>query len=262
MEATHTPEINFDLSPGFTVIRDAAHLKEVLDAATASNEEPEPVEPDTEEASTLSDFEREAVLYRLSEWEDNGYHDSYFHVALWNEDKQIVERVEFGATAYAGGWNYMAETLAPTKEIVGKACAWLANVIYRQIWAAEQGDVLEPKAVSKGQDLRLIRSARNKGVTVPKGAVGRVFWSGAYGTFYKNGYNRPGRNNIRVGLELTTGERVFVALSACRLDREPMGDEELRQRAENLSLHCSFRSALTAKGGWDSKNFALAVLQS
>ena len=238
METTHTPEINFDLSPGFTLIKDAAHLKEVLDAATKPK------------------------LYRLADWEENGYHDSYFYVALWNEGTQQVESVEYGATAYGGGWNYTAETEAPTPEIVAKACAWLADRIYAQAHAAEQRDVLEPATVTKGQDLRLTRNARNKGVKIPAGAVGRVFWSGAYGQFYRNGYNRPGRDNTRVGLELTTGERVFVALDACRLDREPMPDAELRQRAEALSLGCAFGKALSLKHAWDTHNFALAVLKA
>lgn len=237
--------INWDASPGFTLVKDAAHLAEILDAATNKGaEEPAPA----------------PQRYYLCDWEENGYHDSYFQVALWNEATQAVERVEYGATAYGGGWDYRAETSYPTLAVVNKACAWLSEYIYRQIYAAEQRDVFEPEAVRNGEELILTRDARNKGVKIAAGTQGRVFWSGAYGQFYRNGYNRPGRANTRVGLELANGQRVFVALSACKRAKQPLSDAELKERADRLSLDCQFGKALSAKHAWDSYNWASEVL--
>lgn len=43
------------------------------------------------------------MLYKLCDWEQNGYHDSYFKAALFNSETQEIVGVETGATAYAGG---------------------------------------------------------------------------------------------------------------------------------------------------------------
>jgi hypothetical protein len=87
--------------------------------------------------------------------------------------------------------------------------------------------------------MRLLRGVKHKGVKYDAGLRGEVFWSGSYGHFYRNGYNKPDRENTRVGLRLTTGEKIFVALSALRLDREPMLDGELMVRAHQAAKsHC------------------------
>ena len=197
--------------------------------------------------------------YALTEWEDNGYHDSYFYAAVWDTELRTVRAIQTGATAYAGG----IRQFPPIQDhaMLAEALAWLAEHIFNVIRGAEHRDVLEPKAVAPRDELRLTRNVRHKGETLAAGLQGRVFWSGAYGQFYRNGYNKPGRENTRVGLELTDGRRVFVALGACRHDREPMTDGELRQRALALSENCGFSFACGCKA-WESANYALALYKN
>jgi hypothetical protein len=39
----------------------------------------------------------------VGNYEENGYHDSYFKAVLWDDEARKIEHVEIGATAYAGG---------------------------------------------------------------------------------------------------------------------------------------------------------------
>lgn len=43
------------------------------------------------------------MLFKLVEWEQNGYHDSYFKAALFDAANNTIVGVETGATAYGGG---------------------------------------------------------------------------------------------------------------------------------------------------------------
>jgi len=79
-----------------------------------------------------------------------------------------------------------------------------------------------------------------------------VFWVGAFGQFYRNGYNHPGRANRRVGVRLLDGTKVFAPLKDLRLDREMLSEKELYERAEDLSRHYNF-GAMFAGFTWASK---------
>ena len=197
--------------------------------------------------------------FTLTDWEQNGYHDSYFYVSVWNTETRTLRAMEYGSTAYGGG----AETppVISDPAVLQDAIAWLAEYIFGVIRKAEHADVMEPQAAPKYADMRLVRNVKHKGETLAAGLEGRVFWAGAYGQFYRNSYNRPCRGNTRVGLELTDGRKVFVGLNALRLAREPMSDAELRQRAADLALHCGFSQATGVKCAWDSRNYALELLK-
>lgn len=199
------------------------------------------------------------ALHKLCDWEDNGYHDSYFYAAVWNDETNAVESIETGSTAYYGG----CSAGEPVKDIdiVLKAVEWLKQYIYKAIRAAEYRDVLEPQAAPHGTELRLIRDVRHKGMIIPEGTWGDVFWSEAYGKFYAKGYNKPNRENIRVGLRLPDGSKVFVALKACRLKRDPLSDAELMARADRLSRDCKFGAACGMKA-WESQNWARPILEA
>ncbi len=199
------------------------------------------------------------ALHSLCSWEDNGYHDSYFYDAVWNDETNAVERVSTGATAWAGGITQIPAV--KDVRIVLQALDWLANHIYGAIRDAEYRDVLEPQAAPHGTELELIRDVKHKGAVIKAGTWGDVFWSEAYGTFYRNGYNKPCRENIRVGLRLPDGSKAFVALKACKLKREPMSDAELLERATRLAEDCKFGAAVGMKA-WESSNAARALYES
>jgi hypothetical protein len=46
----------------------------------------------------------------LCDWEQNGYHDSYFYSAVFDTETGVISSVETGATAYAGGMESIPHT--------------------------------------------------------------------------------------------------------------------------------------------------------
>lgn len=120
----------------------------------------------------------------------------------------------------------------------------LAESIYQLIRSAEHRDILTPENAEQGDVLRLSEAhkSRKAGQTLPVGTRIRVNECTAFGTFYRNGYNHPGRHNRSVvGTVVGHPETlVRVPLAKCRLDQEPMPDEQLRQRAVELAKNRRF----------------------
>lgn len=120
----------------------------------------------------------------------------------------------------------------------------LAEHIFNLIRAAELRDILTPQDAKQGDILRLSEShnSRKTKQTLPVGTKIRVNDCTAFGTFYRNGYNHPSRENRSViGTVLGHPEKlVRVPLNKCRLDKEPMPDAELRARAVELAKNRRF----------------------
>jgi len=196
------------------------------------------------------------MKHALVEYERNGYNDSDFF-AIWFDDATgELGQTEIGSTRYAGGAGYEGISTAPASSVIlERARKALAALILSQITAAEKSDVLEPESVPFGTTLRILKdsSPRSKS-TYKTGEIGEVFYSKAFGTFYRKGYNTPDRKNTRVGLRRLDGTTVFVPLSQCRLDREMLTTEELNHRAEALSHEYQFGGAF-AGYTWASKLF-------
>jgi hypothetical protein len=203
-------------------------------------------------------------LHRLTEWEDNGYEDSDFWVSVYDDVANEVKAVLRGTTRFAGYAPGQGPDLGqPISDFatLQKALCLLADRIFKLIRSAEDKDVFEPVAVELGTFVRLLRNCKHKGVVIPAGTVGKVFWSGAFGQFFRNGYNRPGRENTRVGISLDDGSIAYVALSACRLNREPEGNESLRTRAHALAQNCEFSRMTGKRHAWDYENYAKALFK-
>jgi hypothetical protein len=66
-------------------------------------------------------------------------------------------------------------------------------------------------------------------INLKEGMTGEVVDSAAWGTFYRNGYNKPNRYNTRVQLRMSTGEILWVAGGNLRLDCEMKTEEEIAQ---------------------------------
>lgn len=120
----------------------------------------------------------------------------------------------------------------------------LAEQIFQLIRSAEHRDVLQPSNAKAGDRLRLSeahRSVKTK-QTLPVGTRIRVNEVQCFGTFYRNGYNQPGRHNRSViGTVIGQPDKlVRVPLDKCQLDKEPMPDGELRARAAELAKNRRF----------------------
>jgi hypothetical protein len=208
------------------------------------------------------------MKYSLCEWEENGYDDSDFYAAYYDDETGEVKSKLVGSTRYYGGFSEDGKTNPfeyPTPEVVEKARKVLEEHIFARLREAEDRAVLTPERASKGDRLRTTTAGifkdKKKGTETPyeEGEVGTVIWAGHFGTFYRNGYNRRGRSNGRVGLRFDDGRVIFVALSKTRLDVDPASDEDLRERAERLSHGHQYGKMLSAKHAWDTRNFASAV---
>lgn len=186
-----------------------------------------------------------APLYAVSdEWEHNGHDDSDFYRVVFDPNTGNLSRVMTWTTrcgcVHQDGVRPF-ELKAP-ESVLRSAEKALADLIFFFLRAAEDRNTLKPYPVKFGDRLRTTRAIRGKNAC-PEGTVGEVFWTGTYGTFYRNGYNRPGRSNTRVGLRLPDGTRKFVSLDACRLDREPASDEAIRGKAAAIASKRNFYAA-------------------
>lgn len=92
------------------------------------------------------------------------------------------------------------------------------------------------------------------------GLAGTVIDWKSFGTFFKNGYGRPGRENTSVQFATDAGNVVRATLERLRLDREPMRASKLRERAKELSFDYSF-GAVSGRYTWESSNPARKIME-
>lgn len=79
---------------------------------------------------------------------------------------------------------------------------------------------------------------------IAAGVTGEVRWSKAYGTFYRTGYNQPGRHNTTALVVLDDGREVKAPLSKLRLDREIVDmTATATAAAEHGNFYGPFRTA-------------------
>jgi hypothetical protein len=203
--------------------------------------------------------------YKLCDWEDNGYHDSYFYGVYFDDADGQLHHASLGATAYAGGYGFDDSYLYPTPEIVELARKQFVPLIYSAISAAEQRDVLKPSDAAPGTILRLLvpHKSRKAGETLEAGTKIRVNTCNAFGTFYRKGYNQPGRDNRSVVGTVLGKPAVLirVPLEKCRLDKEPLSAAELVARAEELSHEYQFGASFGCRA-WLSNNWAAKVAEA
>lgn len=139
----------------------------------------------------------------IRDYERNGYNDSDWYMIIWNPVEKRPETLEFASTR---GWSYPCYGSKPdaTPEILAAYQAWEKEYAESQRRALEAAEAKLPKV---GRAVRVV-----KGRKLPKGTVGRVFWTGCnqFRTYYRNGYNQPNQFE-RLGIQLEDGSKVFMA---------------------------------------------------
>lgn len=213
--------------------------------------------------SNTTETTRQQLTGVLGEWERNGYNDSDFYAVRWNSETGKIENVEVGSTRYGGG-PCRFELIHATDEELLAAREASVETIFASLKHAADRRINKPSKTHRGDKLRLLEDVqfldkkRGTGlVRAYKGEVGTVIWEGHFGTFYANGYNKPGRHNLRVGLKFDDGRVVFCSMEKCGLDEEMPTDAELREKAERLSWNGSFADHSCA---WMSWNLAASRL--
>lgn len=236
------------------------------------------------------------TLYRLSEWEENGYHDSYGYMAYYDSEKGELGQVNHWATAYAGGLDTSAY-LSPTPEALEGARQLLEAKIYARLVADDQQRVFQPtdKQLEIGTKVRTTKGVRNKDretATCPK-CNGSGHWVNprnsedkrqcfkCHGTGQVQGkstgkfvkipegtvgevidrYQYNSRSVINWTIRAEDGSLFRCGCGSLRLDRELQSEQHWRKRAFELSFHFSFKSVVTSFGGWLSTDWAGPVAQ-
>jgi hypothetical protein len=95
-------------------------------------------------------------------------------------------------------------------------------------------------------------------VAIAEGTEGVIVGSATYGTFYRNGYNKPGRHNTTLKVKLDDGTTVNVPAEKVKLATEPLTDAELAERAKKLSFGYQWGAACGCKA-WLSKDYTTGL---
>lgn len=79
--------------------------------------------------------------------------------------------------------------------------------------------------------------------TIPEGTAGKVLQTRAWGKFYRNGHNKPGRSNTTVLVEFDNGMTCWVSMQKLRLECEPASDVAIWEKANKYAeSHSGFRA--------------------
>lgn len=101
-------------------------------------------------------------LVGLCDWEDNGYHDSDFYMAVLNRQTGEVTKEEIGTTRFAAPPEYTGYQQELTTDDVRAALVWLEEHIYKRLRQAEHDDVFAPSAIDEGTAVILLKAHRNQ----------------------------------------------------------------------------------------------------
>lgn len=187
-------------------------------------------------SNTANNNVSNTITGSLGEWECNGYHDSDWYAVYWDGKEVRTKLIDTTRGVMA-----RPQLIRATDAELLAARDYGANLLVQRLTADAEHRILKPDSANKGDTLRLTEKVvfedkrSGETVTAEAGEAGTVIWVGNWGTFYRNGYNRRGRHNCRVGLKMDNGRVVFCAMEKCRLDEEIPTPEEIFAQAEDLS---------------------------
>ena len=104
------------------------------------------------------------MLFKLCDWEQNGYSDSDWHVVLYNDETNQLSVVCYDTTRFAPDPNSkgLEAYEYPTKEIAEKARLILEQKIYEILVEDENRKVFEPNDIAIGQRVVLSKKHKNQ----------------------------------------------------------------------------------------------------
>jgi hypothetical protein len=205
--------------------------------------------------ATLYSREIDMAKYKLVEWEENGYHDSYGYIAYWDSEKKTIDRICHWATAFGGGAD-LSDLLDPTEEAVEEAIKYHGKIIARSVLRKAVRSHYEPTDQSdlKRGDVVVFKKAHNSrksGIKLEVGSVAEVV-SVQVDSYKTRPYSKVTFFNVM----LKVGNKyVSVPMEKLRKAGRPaVKVSEVRANAQLRARACNFRSLYF--GGWDDKNWA------
>lgn len=200
--------------------------------------------------------------YKLADWENNSYHDSYGQLLYFDTDTNKIHQIEHWSTAYPGRAD-MSEFLMPTVEIVEKAQKILADFYFEKasrIFASikyrpTKEEVEKTEYVFLNCDFK----GRKQGF-VAKGTRCKVlrvklsqFAPPRYGKGnYKSDYN--------VELLTPEGKKVWIRMDKLTLDWECPTEKQTMDKAIEDAKSCQFQEMSNC--AWLDNNWALEVYKN
>jgi hypothetical protein len=198
--------------------------------------------------------------YKLSEFEENRYHDSYGYLVYWDTETKKIDRVMHWTTASAGQFD-TSEYLMPTKEIVEEAVKSFAKIIHKSNIRQRIRSHYSPTekhhiALGSNVVFKASHNSRKSKIKIAEGTVAKVVGI-ELDTFKTRSYSRVNWYNVMVMID---NKIVRVPMEKVRTEGRPSFKvSEMKERALESAKHCQFRSMWY--GGWDCRNWALNVLE-
>lgn len=171
-------------------------------------------------------------LYKLDEYERNGYDDSDGYAVCWNSETGTIEQHLTWTTR--GHMTNGPKLEQPTEEVLALAELEMARRIFNGLKHEEQARRERPgrDELVRGARVRIMRAVRSrKAGMIEAGSEGTVFWFGADqydGPHYRNSYKVQ---QYRAGVQLDDGRKYFFATRDLQLVLDMPSDEELQARA-------------------------------
>lgn len=197
--------------------------------------------------------------YRLSEFEENRYHDSYGYLVYWDSEKKRISRVMHWTTACGGQFDD-SEYLMPTKEVVDEAVKDFAQSIHRlntRERIRSHYNPTEKHHIELGSSVvfKIAHNSRKSKIKIAAGTVAKVVGV-EVDIFKTQSYSKVTYYNVMVMLD---NKIVRVPMEKVRMTGRPRFKvSEMKKRALEKARNCQFRSMWY--GGWDCKNWALDIL--
>jgi hypothetical protein len=198
--------------------------------------------------------------YRLAEFEENRWHDSYGYLVYWDTETKKISRVMHWTTACGGEFD-TSEYLMPTKEIVEEAVKSFAKIIHKsniRQRICSHYNPTEKHHIDLGSNVvfNTAHNSRKSKIKIAKGTVARVVGV-EVDIFKTRPYSRVTWYNVMV---MVDNKIVRVPMEKVRMTGRPKFKvSEMKERAFKTAMNCQFRSMWY--GGWDCKNWALDVLE-
>lgn len=237
------------------------------------------------------------TLYRLCEWEENGYHDSYGQLAYFDSEKNELGQIEHWATAYGGGPD-LTPYLYPCGTVIEQARKVLEKTIYSALKENDMQMVYNPrdKELSVGTKVRTNKPVKNKERTVsdcskcngsghwinPRNPDDKRPCFNCHGTGKVQGeptgqwvkipkgtvgeiidtYQYKRNSPVSFTIRAEDGSIFRCGSKSLRLDRKPESDGHWAARAFKLSFHFNWKSAVSTFGGWLSTDWTFKGIPS
>lgn len=175
--------------------------------------------------------------YRLVEWEDNRYHDSYGKLVYFDDQTNKLHITEHWSTAYPGGAD-MTEFLFPTKEILEKAQHALALEIFDMLATDIHFAIVSPdysvlKAAAQDRNVVVLKKDFNgrKQGKFKKGTKFEIVDVAV--SMYTPSWKKNKTNaDYNAKLRAQDGSFVWLSCDKLQMDRPMPTEKEVMQMAE------------------------------